>query len=196
MKFVAPIAFAATLALVACGGGEETDAEEAMENAAESTQEAAEETMESVEMASEDAMAEVDETMDEMAAEADETMDEMTDDMAMVAVTVEGVEVDGGEVLAVLQTAEEFATLAGSYAATTDASAESVTLSFEDVEPGTYAVAVFQDTDGDGSLGFGDNGVPTEPWALSGAAQGGAPAFGPAEVDVMGETEVTVTLMK
>ena len=79
MKFVAPIAFAATLALVACGGGEETDAEEAMENAAESTQEAAEETMESVEMASEDAMAEVDETMDEMAAEADETMDEMNE---------------------------------------------------------------------------------------------------------------------
>ncbi|TGD98113.1 DUF2141 domain-containing protein [Methylobacterium nonmethylotrophicum] len=49
---------------------------------------------------------------------------------------------------------------------------------FADVPPGTYAVAAFQDLDGDGRLGRTPLGLPTEPYGFSnGAGRRGRPDF-------------------
>ena len=65
------------------------------------------------------------------------------------------------------------------------------------VMAGDYAVAAFQDTNGNGVLDIGGNGVPTEPWALSnGAGTAGAPAFADARITFDGDDDVTVTLVR
>jgi uncharacterized protein (DUF2141 family) len=43
---------------------------------------------------------------------------------------------------------------------------------FDRLEPGTYAVIVFHDLDGDGRLTMNPFGVPTEPFAFSNNARG------------------------
>jgi len=48
-------------------------------------------------------------------------------------------------------------------------------LSFDDLSPGRYAVAVYVDRNGDGKLGTGMFGIPNEPYGFS----GGRGSFGP-----------------
>jgi uncharacterized protein (DUF2141 family) len=104
---------------------------------------------------------------------------------ASVTVEIEGVQEDQGKVFVALQTKEEFAKTDGKYAQTVEADDDEVEVTFEDVEPGEYAVAVFQDTDGDGTLSV--NGViPSEPYAFSGEVEG-RPDFQSAAVMVEGD---------
>lgn len=112
-----------------------------------------------------------------------------------VSVTVEGLSSAGGTLLVALQTDAQFAKKDAAYAKTAPATGSSVTVSFDDVAAGTYAVAVVQDTDGNGDFTVGDTG-PAEPWGFSGDAQSGAPQFSPAGVEVgeSGTVEATVTL--
>lgn len=76
---------------------------------------------------------------------------------------------------------------------------DSVEAMLSGVTPGDYAVAVFQDTDGDGQLTLGANGIPSEPWALSnGAGTQGPPAFDDAMMTFDGmddEAEVELSSM-
>lgn len=96
-----------------------------------------------------------------------------------VTVTVRGVRPNGGPVLAVLQTADQFAQAQGAYSQKVEPTASTVRVVFRDVAAGTYAAAVSQDTDGDGSVTIGQTG-PSEPYGFSGARQKGAPKFAPA----------------
>lgn len=114
-------------------------------------------------------------------------------DDARVTVTVENVTPNGGPVLAALQRQDEFAKAAASYTAQKSATSSTLTLTFENVEPGAYAVAVFQDLNNDGGLELGDAG-PTEPWALSGDRQMEGPQFTPAALDVQGNVATSVAL--
>lgn len=98
---------------------------------------------------------------------------------ADVTVTVTGVTPNGGPVLAVLQTADQFAKAGGTYTATVEPTASTVTITFTNVAAGTYAASVVQDTNNDGTFTIGATG-PTEPYGFSGAAQKGAPKFAPA----------------
>lgn len=112
-----------------------------------------------------------------------------------VTVTVNGVAANGGPVLVALQDSSNFAQAAASYSATVQPTGTSVTATITGVAPGSYAAAVVQDTNGDGTLTLGDTG-PTESWGLSGTAQTtGAPMFEPAAFQVA-ETggQATVTL--
>lgn len=112
-----------------------------------------------------------------------------------VTVTVNGVAANGGPVLVALQDSSNFLQAAGSYTATVQPTGTSVTATIQGVAPGSYAAAVVQDTNGDGTLTLGDTG-PTESWGLSGTAQTtGAPTFEPAAFQVA-ETggEATVSL--
>ncbi|MEP1142944.1 MAG: DUF2141 domain-containing protein [Henriciella sp.] len=55
-----------------------------------------------------------------------------------------------------------------------------VTVTFDGVEPGEYAVKLFHDVNGDGEMNTNPFGMPTEPFAFSNDAKG---RFGPAKWD-------------
>ena len=61
-----------------------------------------------------------------------------------------------------------------------------VTVSFPDVMPGTYAIKVFHDTNGNGALDTNIVGMPKEPYGFSNDAMGtfGPPDFGQASFKV------------
>ena len=64
-------------------------------------------------------------------------------------------------------------------------SGASVHAAFNDVPPGRYAVAVYQDIDGTGSLRRGKLGIPLEPFGFSnGAGLARRPSFDQAAFDV------------
>ncbi len=67
-----------------------------------------------------------------------------------------------------------------------DAIGNAVPLSFKNVAPGTYAVKVFQDVDGDGKMGTNALGIPNEPYGFSNNAMGnfGPPSFKEAAFEV------------
>ncbi|MFE1601810.1 DUF2141 domain-containing protein [Methylobacterium sp. ID0610] len=96
---------------------------------------------------------------------------------ADLAVEVEGVQPGGGTVyvaLCVGGLSEEFCRDGR------DAPARAPTLRvvFTEVPPGTYAVAAFQDLDGDGRLARTPLGLPREPYGFSnGAGRGGRPDY-------------------
>lgn len=75
--------------------------------------------------------------------------------------------------------------------------AAGLTAVFAGLPPGRYAIAVYQDLDGDGKLGRTLLGIPTEPYGFGGDVAGtfGPPAFEAMAVAVGdGATPVTVTL--
>lgn len=113
---------------------------------------------------------------------------------ATVTVTVNGVRPNGGPVLVALQGEGDFAKQAAAYSAKVDPTASTVTATISGVAPGSYAAAVVQDTNNDGTFTIGDTG-PAEPFGFSGTAQSGAPTFAPAsfQVAASGGT-ATVTL--
>lgn len=116
-----------------------------------------------------------------------------------VTVTITNIESDG-TIYVALQEESIFGTADATYGATVEASAVrdgKVEVFIDDVEAGTYAVAVFQDTNGNGQMDVGSNGVPTEPWALSyGAGTQGAPKFADAKITMTGEGDTTsITLV-
>ena len=96
-------------------------------------------------------------------------------DTGSVTVSVSGIEEDGGEVFVALQDEQGFAGDGGAYTQVVPADGRRVTVTFNDVAPGDYAAAAFQDTDGDGAVTLERTG-PTEPWGLSGDVSG-APRF-------------------
>lgn len=64
--------------------------------------------------------------------------------------------------------------------------ADTVSVTFTDVPPGTYAMTAYQDMDGDGRMATGPFGIPSEPVAISRDAKGmmGPPAFADAAFTV------------
>ena len=57
---------------------------------------------------------------------------------------------------------------------------ESATLTLEGLAPGTYAIKLFHDVNGDGKMNANPFGMPTEPYAFSNDAKG---SMGPAKWD-------------
>lgn len=79
----------------------------------------------------------------------------------------------------------------------TDADPGGVTLVFEDLAPGRYAIAAYHDEDGDEALTTNLFGIPKERFGFSQGARGtlGPPSFDAAAFDVGAEgAEVTVNL--
>ena len=112
-----------------------------------------------------------------------------------VTVTITGVEPDGGEIYVALQDEAGFAQKGGAYTQTVTPDRRSVRVTFDGVAAGAYAVAAFQDTNGDGDVSIGDAG-PSEPWGVSGGTpRRGAPTFADAMIDVDGETRARLRLI-
>lgn len=79
------------------------------------------------------------------------------------------------------------------------ASVGSVRLRFEHVAPGTYAVTVYHDANGNGKLDSNWIGIPKEPVAVSNNAKGrmGPPKFKDAKFSVeSGQKDVQISLIK
>ncbi len=95
-----------------------------------------------------------------------------------LTVTVEGIAKDQGSIMLGLF---DEATYNGSGAvngANLKVEGDSVTVTFEGLEPGEYAVRLYNDVNDDGEMNTNPFGMPTEPYAFSNDAQG---RFGPAK---------------
>lgn len=80
----------------------------------------------------------------------------------------------------------------GQVALASDAAA---VLTFRDVAPGTYAVAAFEDLNGNGVLDRSQNGLPLEPYGFSNnAGRRSTPRFEQAAFRVERDTSVAVHL--
>ena len=76
-----------------------------------------------------------------------------------VVVTLNGVEARGGDILAALNGPDTFLRGEGEYGVRTSGDVSgAITLTFEDVAPGDYALAVMHDENGDGQMNM-------SPWA-------------------------------
>ena len=184
-----PLIALVTLGLAACGGDDVDDLDDVDDVEIATTDEAlTDERMD-------DGM-----SMDDMDDDMDD-MDTMGGTMAGmdegVVVVVNGFQPDG-TVYVALQEEGIFGTPEATYGGTMDPAmmtGDSLEVVIPDVQPGEYAIAVFQDTNGNGQLDLGTNGIPTEPWALSnGAGTSGAPSFDDAAIDFDGDDREEVTL--
>ena len=96
-----------------------------------------------------------------------------------VVVTLNGVEARGGDILAALNGPDTFLRGEGEYGVRTSGDVSgAITLTFEDVAPGDYALAVMHDENGDGQMNMSPMGMPDEGFTFSNsAAMQGMPTF-------------------
>lgn len=75
-----------------------------------------------------------------------------------------------------------------------DASLGSVLHKFTNLRPGTYAISLFHDEDGDGKLNSNFMGIPSEPYAFSNNAKGmfGPPDFDECKFEITNTREITI----
>ena len=112
-----------------------------------------------------------------------------------VRVTITGVEARGGEILASLQTEDEFMQPRGHYGVIVPAPTANgdVVIEFNDVAPGTYSFSAMHDVNGDRQMQRQENGRPLEGWAMhNGASLRARPEFGQVSFTV-GAAPVTLT---
>ena len=105
---------------------------------------------------------------------------------ARVTVTVDGIRSTEGVILvAVFDGAATFLKKA-LQGQSVMAHAPSVTLIFENLQPGRYAMSAFHDRNGDGKLDRGVFGIPTEPYGFSRDARAamGPPVFADAVFEI------------
>lgn len=136
-----------------------------------------------------------------MMLEDDDALFEDENQMAMseegaVMVSISGVQPNAGQVYVALQSEDDFADAGGDYTEILNDDRAVVDVTFEDVPRGEWAVAAFQDLNGDGTLTMGETG-PTEPWGFSGNVdRTQAPGFDNAMIRVDGgENMANVALM-
>lgn len=69
-------------------------------------------------------------------------------------------------------------------------------LVYRNLQPGTYALSLFHDENGNGKLDSNIAGIPTERYGFSRDARGrmGAPSFADAAVELRGDLTITVNL--
>ena len=98
---------------------------------------------------------------------------------ADLTVSVEGISQNTGAIMLGLfdETTYEGNGLDG---ARVDVDGDRVTVTFEGLEPGEYAIKLYHDVNDDGEMNTNPFGMPTEPFAFSNDAKG---RFGPAKWD-------------
>ena len=76
------------------------------------------------------------------------------------------------------------------------ADASHLTVHFKDLPPGRYAVAAFQDVNGNGKLDKNFLGIPKEPYGFSNGARGnaGPPKFADAAIMLVPDGSTTIVL--
>ncbi|MGI9552006.1 MAG: DUF2141 domain-containing protein [Aurantibacter sp.] len=107
-----------------------------------------------------------------------------------VTVTIENVLSDDGTILGSLHSQDTFMKGPGVNNAIAPAKAGEVTLTFENVEPGTYAIMVMHDANDNNQMDMEPSGMPKESYATSGEMNlYGPPTFEGAKFEVAGEDQ-------
>jgi uncharacterized protein (DUF2141 family) len=115
---------------------------------------------------------------------------------ADLTVQVEGAEQGQGTVLVGI-CAGSLDLNACAYRQSIQSPASSFEIVFPGLPEGSYAVAAFQDSNGDGTLNRDANGVPREPYAFSnGAGRTAPPSFEGARLAVTGGTLARIRLAR
>ena len=105
-----------------------------------------------------------------------------------VTVTIENVLNDEGTVLASLHTSNTFMRGGGIVDLAEKAKKGPITLTFENVVPGTYAVMAMHDANDNKRMDYESNGMPKESYGMSGNDMAmGPPNFDMAKFEVNGE---------
>lgn len=97
-----------------------------------------------------------------------------------LTVTVEGIAQAKGSIMLGLFDEETYNGDGAVNGANLTVEGDSVTVTFEGLEPGEYAVRLYHDLNDDGEMNTNPFGMPTEPYAFSNDAKG---RFGPASWD-------------
>lgn len=113
-----------------------------------------------------------------------------------VNVTITGVQARGGDLLAALQTQDQFMQPAGAYGERIqNPPAGSVRVTLHDVAPGDYSLSVLHDADGDHTMKMEANGRPAEGWAmLNGETLRARPTFDQVKFTVPASGDVNLTV--
>ena len=102
-----------------------------------------------------------------------------------VTVTIENVLSDEGTLLVSLHTKDTFMKGPGIIDLAEKAQKGAVTLTFEDVMPGTYAIMAMHDANDNKRMDYQDNGMPKESYGMSGNDMTmGPPTFDSAKFEV------------
>lgn len=114
-----------------------------------------------------------------------------------VTITLTGVQARGGQLLAALQTHDQFLQPSGAYGdVIRDPAAGTLTVTFRNVQPGDYSLSVLHDADGDGQMKV-QGGMPAEGWAMvNGETLRAAPTWDQVKfaVPATGATRLTVPM--
>lgn len=108
---------------------------------------------------------------------------------ATVTVIIENVLSDGGTILGGLHTSDTFMKGQGVANAMVPAKTGEVTLTFENVTPGTYAIMVMHDKNDNKQMDMDANGMPQENYASSGETTYGPPSFEASKFEFTGENQ-------
>jgi uncharacterized protein (DUF2141 family) len=103
--------------------------------------------------------------------EMSETSVAQTEERATITVNVTGFAQQSGSIMVALSdeaTYQNGGAIRGTMAVV---DAETVTLTFEQIPAGTYAIRMFHDVDGNGEMNANAFGIPTEPFAFSNNAK-------------------------
>jgi len=107
-----------------------------------------------------------------------------------ITVTIENVLKDGGQILGGLHTSDTFMKGEGIASALKPGTAGEVVLTFSNVTPGTYAVMVMHDENGNMQMDMEANGMPKESYGTSGEMNMyGPPSFELAKFEVSDEDQ-------
>lgn len=100
---------------------------------------------------------------------------------------IENVLSDEGTVMAALHTEQTFMKGPGIINQELDATKGEVTLTFENVEKGNFALMLLHDANQNNRMDFEANGMPKESYATSGGTEFGPPSFATAKFEVTDE---------
>jgi uncharacterized protein (DUF2141 family) len=105
-----------------------------------------------------------------------------------IMVTIDNVSSDDGKVLIGLHTQDTFMKGLGVQNLESEIKDGKVTLVFENVETGTYAIMAMHDANDNKRMDYQDNGMPKESYGMSGNEMSfGPPTFEMAKFEVAGE---------
>lgn len=105
-------------------------------------------------------------------------------DGVTITVTVENVLSSEGQIIGALHTDATFMKGPGVVNEVIDAVKGEVTLTFTNVEPGTFAVMLLHDGNNNNRMDFEANGMPKESYATTGELAFGPPSFASSKFEV------------
>ena len=115
-----------------------------------------------------------------------------------LTVHIQGIEQDKGKVFVALFNSQETWLKQSFKSLEQDVTGATCTVTFSDLPKGEYAIAIFHDENGNGTMDFGKMGIPIEKFGFSNDAKSvmGPPAFEDAKIVFEKDAESTINLQK